>query len=41
LIASPSLGSRWANRAGWLTSLYGHSVGKQLASGHWTLPTGR
>jgi hypothetical protein len=37
LIASPSFGSRWADRAKWLTSLYGHSVGEQLASGHWTL----
>jgi hypothetical protein len=36
LIASPSSGSRWANRFGWLTSLFGHSIGKQLASGHWT-----
>jgi hypothetical protein len=37
LIASPSSGSRWANRLSWLTSLYGHQVGKQLAAGHWTL----
>jgi len=37
LIASPSYGSRWANRARWLTSFYGHSIGKQLASGHWTV----
>jgi hypothetical protein len=37
LIASPSYGSEWASRLSWLTALYGHSVGKQLSSGHWTL----
>jgi hypothetical protein len=37
LIASPSYGSRWANRVGWLTALYGHRIGQQLASGHWTV----
>jgi pimeloyl-ACP methyl ester carboxylesterase len=37
LLASPSSGSRWATRANWLTSIYGHRVGKQLIAGHWTL----
>ncbi|WP_207184121.1 esterase/lipase family protein [Methylobacterium indicum] len=37
LLASPSLGSSWANKIGWITNIYGHSIGQQLATGHWTL----
>src|ERR1043166_6341446 len=37
LIASPSLGSTWANWAGMLTSLYGHAVGSQLKARSWSL----
>jgi hypothetical protein len=37
LIASPSFGSRWANKLSLLSWIYGHSVGKQLRAGNWTL----
>lgn len=37
LIASPSYGSRWANRLKWLAGIYRNRLGKQLRWASWNL----